>query len=216
MTSGSVILVAVLFTVSSGVFSTLCSAVAGTGVLFFRWSDCRHVRSSKVSVCTTTLSSFHVFLGAIFWTQLPASCPRRSFICCPDLYPVSDCVAAYLPVSQFPGTRCQFCFVAVALSLAGAFAHQQDQPGLWHSYDVNRFGYRASISRTKVSRTGYNKFLKVWPINIVVFMKVLKIYFPRQRGAGLGPDIFLILIKFGYKAFGFRSMTFLSPGFKRL
>jgi len=166
-----------------------------------------------VSVCTTTLSSFHVFLGSTFFDPATLPCPQGDRLSAADLqYP--DCVQ--LPacsVSQFPWytvpvcsllrSRCLFRCLSVRPSTTNPDC---DTVMTLTDLDIERL---QELLKFQEQDSSYNlSQFKVWSAHqyIVFFMKVWKNISQGSEVAGLGLrkwTFFLFLIKFGYKAFGF-------------
>jgi ABC-type multidrug transport system permease subunit len=136
MTSGSVILIAVLFT--GKVWSFLnplfllllvlnCAVFAGLGVIVGL-----NVKSlESVGLCNNFLIVPMSFLGATFFdpATLPAALKVIVYLLPLTYTSIGLRAAAYLPLSQFPWYDIPILLaVAIALSLVGAyqFAHQQD------------------------------------------------------------------------------------------
>jgi len=136
MTSGSVILVAVLFTGKVGSFLNPlfllllvlnCAVFAGLGVLVGL-----SVRSlESVGLYNNFVIIPMSFLGATFFdpATLPGALKVIVYLLPLTYTSIGLRAAAYLPVSQFPWyTVPVLLIIAIALSLVGAyqFAHQQD------------------------------------------------------------------------------------------
>ncbi len=136
MTSGSVILIAVLFT--GKIWSFLnplfllllvlnCAVFAGLGVIVGL-----NVKSlESVGLCNNFLIVPMSFLGATFFdpATLPAALKVIVYLLPLTYTSIGLRAAAYLPLSQFPWYDIPILLtVAIALSIVGAyqFAHQQD------------------------------------------------------------------------------------------